>query len=241
MFTLRLAPVVLFLSLLPSVVLSAQNTHKDTSIDDNSDWWSIIRENANEETIKPETKDVGESNFKILGITVGEDELSAIQTKLGKAAVITRGDAGSGRSQICYQSEDGKTHLIFENGEVQYAFYLLTGGEKWTGINLCAKSKIVSSGVSTLSGIHLGQSPGEIEIILGKPTKSLPTGDRIYFRQIRKRNTPAELKKLRQSHADISDQEFHQNYDFYDLTAYIVARFSNSKLIYLGVSKAETD
>jgi hypothetical protein len=232
----------LFLAtLLLPVVLSSQKTSKDVSIDDDSDWWSIIRENANEETLKADEKDVQESTFRILGITVGRDELDAIQAKLGKAVVVTRGDASTGRSQICYRSEDSRTRLTFESGEVQYAFYLFIKGPNWTGSDLCSKSKFVTSGASTLSGLHLGQSPAQVKALLGKPTKSLPNGDLIYFRQIRKRWGPVDLKKIRKYHPDLSDQKFHQNYDFYDMTAYIVAKFSDSKLIYLGVSKSETD
>src|SRR5580658_4647166 len=101
--------------LLLPVALLSQNTSQDVTIYDNSDWWSIIRDDANEETLKPDEKDVQASNFRILGITVGSDELDAIQAKLGKTAVVTRGDASTGRSQICYRGEDSKTRLAFES------------------------------------------------------------------------------------------------------------------------------
>jgi hypothetical protein len=222
-------------------VSSPQKSSRDLTTHDNSDWWSIIRGDANEETLKPDEKDVQESNFRILGVTVGTDELDAIQAKLGKAAVVTRGDASSGRQQICYRSEDSKTHLAFESGEVAYTFYLFIEGQNWTGSDLCAKSKFVTSGVSTLSGLHLGQGPARVKAILGRPTKSLPNGDLIYFRQIRKRWSTADLKRIHKYHPDLSDQELRQTYNFYDMSAYIVARFSSSKLIYLGVLKSETD
>lgn len=224
----------LFLAiLLLPAVLPSQKTMKDVTTYDNSDWWSIIRANADEEILRPEKKDVEESNFRILGVEVGTDELGAIQAKLGKAAVVTRGDAASGRSQICYRSEDRKTYLAFESGEVEYTFYLFTRGQDWMGSDLCAKSKLVTSDVSTLSGLHLGQSPAQVKAILSKPTKSLPNGDLVYLRSIRKRWTPADLKRIRKYNPDVSD--------FYDMYAHIVARFSDSKLTYLGALKSETD
>lgn len=219
--------------LLLPVLLSAQQKPTDVSMYDDSDWWSIIRQESPEENLKPREKDVQGANFRILGITVGSDELETIQAKLGKVAVVTRGDAGTGRQQICYQSLNGKVHLAFESGEVQFAFYLFTKGPDWTGSNLCAKSKFVTPTVGTLSGLRLGQSPAQVEAVLGKPTKSLANGDLIYFNQIRKRRTPAELRRIRNYNSDVSD--------FYDMSAYIVARFSDSKLTYLGVSKSETD
>lgn len=230
----------LFIVLVP-VMLAVAQTPQNVSVNDDSDWWSIIRENSDGEALKPQEEDVADSNFRLLGIAVGSDELAAIQGKLGKTTVITRGDAGTSRSQICYSGEDNKTYLNFESGEVQYAFYLFGDGPKWTGSDLCTKSKFVTDGLSTVSGLRLGQSPAQVKAILGKPTASLQNGDLIYFRQIKKRTPAADLKRLRQYYSNLNDQEFHENYDFYYLTAYIVARFSDSKLVYLGVSKSEVD
>jgi hypothetical protein len=123
-------------------------------IDDNSDWWSIIRANTDGAHLKPQDVATNLSNFQIAGITVGKDELSAIVTKLGRAKEMSRGDASTGRSQICYVSaeQEGSVHLVFESGEVQYAAYLLEGGPKWTGENPCAKSPTVAAELKTDSG-----------------------------------------------------------------------------------------
>lgn len=214
---------------------------KDIRIDDDSDWWSIIRENASEQTLKPEEKDVEESHFKILGVTVGKDELAQIVKSLGDTAVFSRGDAGTGRSQICYVAEDGRTHLIFETGEVQYAFYLFNEGPDWSGRDQCKRSKLVTNDSGTVSGLHLGQSPTQVKVTLGRPTASGKNGDLIYFRQIKKNTSEEDLQRLRQHYSNLGDREFHESFDFYYLTAYIVARFSDSKLVYLGVSKSEVD
>jgi len=53
--------------------------------------------------------------------------------KLGISAIIERGDASTGRSQACYVSaRDGaKVHLIFEQGEVDFTYYMFVGGPAW--------------------------------------------------------------------------------------------------------------
>ena len=230
--------IAFFVVLVP-VMLAVPQTPQNVRVNDDSDWWSIIRENSNSEALKPEEKDIADSNFRILGIAVGHDELAAIQGKLGRATVVTRGDPGTGREQICYSGEVSNTFLNFESGEVQYAFYLFSGGPKWTGSDLCTKSRFVTDGLSTVSGLRLGQSQAQVEAILGKPNASLKNGDWVYFRQIKKRASAVDLKELRQRYPNLSDQEFHENYDFYYLTAYIGAKFSDSKLVYLGISKSE--
>jgi len=79
-----------------------------------------------------------------------------------------------------------------------------------------------------------------VESILGKPA-ARQNDKLIYSRSIRKRNSPRELKRLRQYHSGLNEKDFHQEYDFYDLSVYIEARFSRSHLIYLGLSMSETD
>ena len=69
----------------------------------------------------------------------------------------------------------------------------------------------------------------------------MQNGDLIYFRTTKKRTSRSNLKRLRQYHSDLSCREFQENCDYFDFTAYIIAKFSNSKLVYLGVSKSETN
>ena len=225
--------------LLLATVAPAQSG-KPIRIDENSDWWSVIRENDSDEDLKPQDLDIDASNFRVLGITVGSDDLEAVQKKLGPAHVVTRGDASTGRSQICYAGVDGRTYAAFEVGEVQYGFYLFDRGPKWLGQNECAKSNLVASTLKTNSGLHLGQTRTEVERILGKPTASRQNGDWVYFRQIRKKTSAANLRKAREYYSNLSDKEFHDNYDYFDLSVYIVARFSDGQLVYLGLSRSET-
>lgn len=227
------------LILLTAASMSFSQSSVDRRLGD-SDWWSIIRETSSPENVNPQEKDVATSNFKILGVTLGADDLNAIQKKLGAADVRSHGDAATSRSQVCYVGADGKTYLTFETGEVEYGFYLFTGGPRWDGMEACAKSKTARAEWKTMSGLHLGQSQAEVQAILGKPTAYLKNGEWIYFRQVRKRTLTADLVRLRKYYPNMSDKEFHENYDFYDLTADIRAKFSNQHLVYLGVCKSET-
>jgi hypothetical protein len=79
-----------------------------------------------------------------------------IRFKLGAATEGERGDAASGRNQICYTAPSGSVHLIFEFGEVNSVPYLFDGGPTWNGSELCAPSSSVSAKLSTASGLRLG-------------------------------------------------------------------------------------
>jgi hypothetical protein len=241
--TLRAAALLWIAFLLSGITAQVIRRGSDSfaRIDDDSDWWSIIRANSEHFHLKPQNLDTDTSNFQIDGVAVGDDELPKIVMKLGKAITVSRGDAATARSQICYLSADEseKVHLIFESGEVQYAFYLFADGPGWTGGDLCVKSQSVTTSLRAASGLRLGLTPSQVESILGKPT--VRKNDKLaYFRQFRKRNSIRDLQRLRQAHSDLNEKEFQENYDFYYLTVYIEARFSGSKLSYLGLSMSET-
>jgi hypothetical protein len=226
--------------LMAAAALSFSQSTNSLLVSDDSDWWSIIRKNDSAEVAKPQELDIPVSNFLVLGVKVGKDDLEGIQKKLGTARVVGRGDASTGRSQICYIGANGQTYLLFEMGEVQYAFYLFDHGPEWSGRDQCTRSKLVTSSLRTGSGLHLGQSQGDVQAILGKPTVRRRNDQWVYFKQIRKKSSAAEMKKAREYYSNLSDKEFHENYDFYDLSVYIVAKFKDGRLVYLGVSKSDT-
>jgi len=161
--------------------------------------------------------------------------------KMGKTTVVQRGDASTGRSQICYSSpgKEPKIYLIFEKGEVNDAFYLFTGGPDWNASDRCTDSNLIAETLSTRSGLHLGQTRAQVRTILGKP--SLVSGDKmIYSLDAQKKTSVADLQNLRRQNPAISDDEFHKGYDFYTLGVYIEARFLTDKLVYLAISKTES-
>jgi hypothetical protein len=193
------------------VLLPAFSQSQKVRVNDNSDWWSILTDEDHAPGLKPGAKLLDESNFQILGVSVGEGELQEARAKLGNAREVERGDAATGRHQICYKSAASgeNTYLIFELGEVAENFYVFSGKKTWSGRDLCLQSNLVSRQIATASGVRLGMGRGNIEKILGTP-------DRVE-----------------------ADQVFYWRQG--DVGTYLEAHFLNDRLEYLAVSKVETD
>jgi len=208
---------------------------------DNSDWWSLTGRPESEERIPIQNRELPSANFRILGLSLSDENvLKTAADKLGKAKEVNRGDASSGRSQICYVSNDerGGIHLIFEQGEVNQALYLFEGGPDWQGSDQCLKLSLVTRHLSVASGLRLGLTPAGVKTILGKP--SLATaGKLIYSFMVQKKTSAADLQKVRQAYPGLSEEELQRDYGFYSLGVYIEARFSSGKLAYLAISRAE--
>ncbi len=210
-------------------------------LEDNSDWWSLTREDADAERITFQERELPRTNFQILGLNLDERLMDRAMGKLGVATAVERGDASTARHQLCYVSigEVTNTYLIFETGEVNYTFYLFSRGSAWNGNEKCFATKALSSKSSTASRLRLGLAPDQVIAILGEP--SIRRKDELsYYLHTRKKTSEADLERMRQQNHEMSDKEFISNYGFYDLTAQIVLKFKDSKLAYLAVSKLET-
>jgi hypothetical protein len=212
-------------------------------LNDNSDWWSSNSVRDGGDSVRTQERVPADTNYEILGIDLTDNVFHDATSKLGKPVIVERENAASiRRRQICYASDDdaGKVHLVFEQGAFPFGvgFYLFTDGASWTGSDMCLSSKLLSITASTGSGLHLGQTPSEVMLILGRPSRRR-RNELIYAFHARKRRSAEELKKLRQVNSQLSDQEFHDKYDSYDLEPTVDARFLDSKLTYLAVSRAE--
>jgi hypothetical protein len=170
--------VVLTLTLLASTSLGST-----ISVFDNSDWWSLLRENKPEACLTPSKKKPDGANFVIAGVDFRNgNPIADAEQKIAKPwAISSRGDAGSSRDQICFKSatEGGRYKLIFEKGEIASAAYLIDGGPDWTESYKCVVSKKVSEKLATASGLHLGMTKAEVQNILGKPC--IETNDSIEY------------------------------------------------------------
>jgi len=167
----------------------------------------------------------------IAGVSLGENQFTQAEAIFGKAAHIERGDASTGREQVCYKSrgDSGKVYLVFEQGEVSDTFYLFSDGPDWNGSKSCVTSNRVSSNIRISSGLALGQTHEQVVGILGRP--NINTTNKLeYFWAGQKKISPEEFKELRRQHQDLSDEELHRNYDYYDVDVEIEARFASSKL-----------
>jgi hypothetical protein len=210
---------------------------------DDSDWWSLVRDDSRLEKLSPQPEEIAASNFEIAGVTLDSDQvLDRVPAKLGRTAFVSRGDASTARSQLCYASSQGSkaTYLIFESGEVELSFYLFAGGRPWNGQKNCAHSPRVRHVLATASGLRLGLSRSEIEGILGKPT-SANESELTYWHQTTERSSARDMERARKENPHMSDKEFHESYDYFVRSVCIIVKFKDGKANYIGVSKSETD
>lgn len=233
--------LVAFLVLLAPLITTAQ-FGPNAIRSDNSDWWSMLRGNDDSDsglTYRPGTSERSPLNFEVVGLTLGSEDLfKRAESKVGPTAEIDRGDAATARAQLCYSSPDRAQYFIFERGEVNDSFYLFASGANWTGQERCAESALISPQLHTASGLGLGESPAEIEKILGIPTSSIK-GRFVYDDIVQKRTSDEDLARFRKQNPEKSDKEFHENYDFYTLSTDIEVRFEGSRSVYVGVSQSE--
>ena len=235
---IRIVCISLLVSVLP-IVGRAQTTR----LDDSSDWWSILRMeediNGPDKEVKSSSKPIKDTNLRIAGIALREASFKQVTARFGKAAEVERGDAASGRTQVCYVSVgEPKIHFIFETGEVESIFYLFAGGKNWNGADQCVKSSLVSADLATHSGLKVGLERPKVEAILGPPD-AVSDNRMLYLRQVQTKTSPSDLVELRKRNPRMSDQEFHANYDFYTVTVFIEARLENQKVQYLAISESE--
>ena len=207
----------------------------------NSDWWSHTGkpDEGNEGIIQK--RELPASNFEVLGLKLEDEIFDRATEKLGKTTVVRRGDASTGRSQICYSSvgKREKIHLIFEKGELNDALYLFTDGPGWDGSDQCTGSSLITSNLSTGSGLHLGQSSAQVRALLGKAS-FLSKDKIIYSMMVQKKTSAADFAKLKKQNPELKDDELHRNYESYTFGAYIEVRFAKDRLIYLAISKTES-
>ena len=203
---------------------------------DSSDWWSINRTDPGRPRATAGTQGLDPHNFEIAGVTLGQGSSDAIVSSLGAVTTVERGDASTGRTQFCYSSAQSNVRLVFEFGEDESVVYLFAGGQPWNGDKQCAVSNKLSRAVSTASGLKLGLSRAEVENILGKP--DLSTGDSlVYSRDFEQKSTPEQFAVFRRDYPErLSDEEAHKQFDHYPVEQYVLARFANSKLVYLAIA-----
>ena len=231
---------VFLLVLAQSSIALAMQTDNNVRLNDNSDWWSANNTLKSDASVKIQEREVLWSNFRVLDIDLAANVFSQAAAKLGKATIVERGDASTGRRQACYVSaRDGSNvHLIFEQSEVSLTYYLFVDGANWDGSSYCYPTSLITPSLATTSGVRLGQTPPQVIAILGAPSNR-SKNQLVYTFHVRKKASPEQLRRLREYHSQMSDNDFHNNYDFYDIGAAFVAEFVDSKLTYFSASYAE--
>ena len=208
---------------------------------DDSDWWSGYTKGAGSPPVKPENKEPALTKFKILGVELEEPQLGVALVKIGKATVVGRGDASTGRDQACYVSEGSEpVYLIFENGELDSSFYLFKDDHPWHGRELCATSGRVSKDTATDSGLKLGLARSQVEAILGRPTASFKHW-LIYSYSLERKRPIGEFKKYLEGIPKEREKELEAQIPTWHFDLFIAVRFSSSTVDYLTVSEASED
>ncbi len=170
------------------------------------------------------------SQFSIVGVTIGQDNLQSLLSKLGP----TKKCHTAGHVEIAGYI-DSKENLVFEFGEVGAgdvtAFYLSIPG-KALGCPL-SPLRFETSALKTRAGIHLGMTEEEVTRILGPP-KSRPQKDYWKYHWQWEVKLTEEEKK-----AEASATPGYTVSDFGYITITIKARFAKGILQYFYVSKLE--
>ena len=220
--------------------ISAPVQGQTVQLKDHSDWWSVNNGGSRRGETAVGKESISAGSFEVMGVALGKGQFEKLAVKLGRAPVVRRGDASTGRSQVCYEGTEGpqEVYLVFEFGEDESVFYLFRDGAAWNGQNFCVKSKQISTTLATPSGLRLGLTPAQVEQILGK-ADTVQDEKFVYSREIRVKATPAEFDRMRKDYPErLSDKAAHEQFDFYSVDVYIEARFAKSALNYLAVSKS---
>lgn len=213
---------------------------------DNSDWWSTLVEYYGADGSAPQShtqhRELTASTLQVATINVGLGEIASAQTKLGRATIVSRGDAAGSRTQACYVANDSNTHLVFEEDGEGFgaAFYLFSGGPSWHGSELCSRLPLPSQGIQTANGLRLGLTPTQVEAVLGKPSTASP--DKLtYELEVKKKTPESKLEKLRrQDGAGMSEKDFLDSYGSYYVSSSVIAKFKAAKLVYLAVTTSQS-
>jgi hypothetical protein len=231
---------ILFGLIVISTIVAARGDSRAVRIADRTDWWSINNEDFHRQDIKPRNENIASKTLEIADVPLGHHQFEKLATRFGSAPIVQRGDASTGRQQVCYVAHEGSgnVYLIFEFGEDQSVFYLFSDGAPWNGRELCVRTNQKSMGPETGSGLRLGLPLDQVEAILGKADAAYGES-LVYYRQLQQKTTPVEFDRLRKEYPEqLSDAVAHQQFDYYSVEIYVEARFGKSGLKYLAVSKS---
>jgi len=236
----RMAKALIFVVLLGFARIWAQQ-NSEVSPRDSTDWWSILSPTEELDSTTLQHRELAGRNFQILGIDVRHFDFADVEKKLGSSAHIGRGDASTSREQLCYVSpvKDHPKYLIFEQGEVASSVYLFSVDRPWNGRDLCSRSRQITQGVKTGSGLELGLSMSQVIRILGAPSRRVGE-DLEYWMSVTKPTSLKDLARIRSQHPELSDEEIRREYGHYDFNVFIKAKFNASGMVYLAIVTTET-
>ncbi len=234
------ARVLLFVFVIACIEMGGQ-TPSVVSPSDISDWWSLTGRQT-EPVVEVQHRELADANFRIVGIDLHDFTFAKLFARLGKTHSVQRGDASTWREQACYISHSAEhpTYLIFERGEVNASFYLFSEVTAWNGQGRCTPLRKNLDNLETASGLHVGQTPEQVIGILGQPSER-QKNELVYAVESKRKTEPDALARARKQHPELNEEQFHRDYGTYDLSVFVRVKFSRSKMVYLGISVAETN
>lgn len=173
----------------------------------------------------------------ILGLTIGSTSLKDVQARLGQTEFLPRNE--SSPNTVCYVSPTDGTVLSFGAGAMGgfvdvTEFSLWSREARFPNVKACLPSKLISSNLSTLSGIKLGLSLQQLNTIVGA-TPTTKHAEAHYELSCREKMTPEEIKHFKTANNwDVSDNTF------FDVTSFVEVQFSDSKTSRIYVAKIES-
>ncbi len=133
-------------------------------------------------------------SFEVLGVKAGSSKVVDVESILGAAPV--RQATHVEEAARCYASPGhDRTVIEFDSWLESVAAFEFFKGSPRT-VSSCAKSKLVSSSLSTANGLRLGMTHKEVVTVLGPPTKG-QGGHLTYESSYDRPPTPDEVKQFR--------------------------------------------
>ena len=183
------------------------------------------------ETAHCADKTLDESNFRILGLFIGNCAPQDIYSKLGPGITI-KDEARPDVTQVCYVSDKDETLILFAFEYFQCSgFRLLSQKKKFYKWHFCEKSPLVSGHLATESGINLGMRRSRMKAILGAP-QGESDENLTYVYEWKQKGNPSETKR------DSPDSRDAKIAPDRTVKATIRAEFSDAKLISFDLSKS---
>ena len=135
-----------------------------------------------------------ESNYTIMGLTIGECSRHDVLSKLGPTLRISDGKSPD-LGHLCYQSDRDETLIVFSFKANQcIRFQMIARKDQFYKWHFCAVSPLVAERIATESGITLGMQKSRLIKILGNPKKE---SEAMLFFEFKKKKLKAkeELNK----------------------------------------------
>jgi hypothetical protein len=188
-------------------------------------------------------KDLAPDSTTILGITLGQSNLSNVQAKFGAAKMWGDGDASSAEGKVCYvtQQPDPLAVIFASNSEMapggEVTAIRVLKRDDYKDRSRCLPLALRADDISTASGIRIGVNREKVRAILGPPTENRQT-QWTYSREV-ERPIPKSAKNY-QAWLARRQECFEGKEPFFWISSDITVRFKDDLVEALIFSRIDT-